>query len=253
MQKRQQKAKGTIMATTQGKRGKKKGKTRARPQNNARRNGRGELGSIYNSNMLIPRNVLMAAELITPITTCVTVGGTTAGAVTFVDNVIKINSLADATWNTVLPGLDTYNEIYSSYRIVGCQMKLEAGSKHTANVNAAYLFTDTSTAVTTAAGVLGASVNEYGGHRLLSAVSAGKPIATMLKKVWFAKVVGNDAVEIDDDYAAATSAVADPANLIYLHLMSSTQSGNFAANGDVAFTLNVALLVKFFNRRRLLT
>lgn len=205
--------------------------------------------SLYNTNMLKPRAPLLAAELIEPIVIITTVGGSTGGAVTFVDNAIKINSLADAAWGSV-PGLTMFNDLYSSYRVIGVQMELSCGSKHSANVNAAYLFTDTSSAVTTSGAVLMAAGNQYGGLKLLSAVTAGEPIKILRRKVWLADVIGSDSVLTDDDYAAATNAVADPASLIYLHLMSATQSGNFAANGDCAFTLKVALLTKFFNRVR---
>jgi len=242
MQKRQQKANGSLAAVSRRRKGGRK----------RDKNRQGEERSLFNSNLLKTRNILLAAELVQPVMICVTVGGATAGAVTFVDTAIKINSLADATWNGAIPGLGTYNEIYASYRIVGCHMSLECGSKHTANVNAAYLFTDSSSLITTSAGALAASTNQFGGLRLLSASTAGKPVAMMKKKVWFADVVGSDSVQTDDDYSAATNAVADPANLIYLHLMSATQTGNFAANGDVAFTLRVTLVVKFFNRVRVL-
>jgi hypothetical protein len=245
MQQRKQRATGRVVATRTKKGKKKRGAGRRKAQSEER--------SLFNSNMLRPRGVLLAAELVQPMAVSFTIGGGTAGAVAFVDTVLKINSLADAAWAGSIPALNTFNELYSSYRIIGLQMSLEAGSRHTANVNAGYLFTTTSSAVTTAAGALLAAANGYGTSRLLSAATGGKPVTTMRRKVWLADVVGTDSVETDADYAAATNAVADPSSLIYLHLMSSTQSGNFAASGDCAFTLQVTWIVKFFNRVRVIS
>lgn len=245
MQRRKQQATGRVVAAKAKKGKKKRGAGRRRNQSEER--------SLFNSNMLRPRGLLLAAELVQPIGVSFTIGGSTAGTIAYVDTVLKINSLADASWAASIPALNTFNELYSSYRIIGLQMELEAGSRHSANVNAGYLFTTSSSAISTAAGALLAAANAYGSSRLLSASTGGKPVTTMRRKVWLADVVGTDSVETDSDYAAATNAVADPASLIYLHLMSSTQSGNFAANGDCAFTLHLTWVVKFFNRVRIIS
>jgi len=167
-------------------------------------------------------------------------------ASTFITQAYKINSLADS--NIIYLGLSNFNNFYTKYRVVGFNLHFDfVGRSGLAQTVYSATLSPVSTAIASAADVLttgvmprsiGATVGLSGGYsierRRLSASTAA--------------IAGTDEVLTSDTYSAATNAVADPADIIYLHL-GARQPDASATTQTVSVVVRGHLSVKYFERK----
>lgn len=168
------------------------------------------------------------------------------GGANFVTTSYKINSLADA--GIVYVGLNGFNTLYTKYRVLGASLHLDfLGSSATTHAVLSVSASPVSTAIASASDVLASAVmpNSVGAT---CGLSSGSSIERRQLSFQMVKVAGTDEVYTSDSYAAATSAVADPADLIYLHVSRRIPSG-----GTDSTTSNVIvrghLDVQYFERK----
>jgi len=178
------------------------------------------------------------------------VKSTTVTVAAFETQAYKINSLADANINYV--GLAAYNAFYSKYRVVGVQMHIDAlGVSGIEHYIGAYALSPLVTAVASATDVLSIArmPNAIG---VTVGLNTGTSIERRVLAARMVNVAGTDEVETSDTYSAATSAVADPADLIYLHTAWRKVSGAGASALAYGFVIRGALNVRYFERRNIL-
>ncbi len=164
---------------------------------------------------------------------------------TFSTQAYKINSLADS--NIVYVGLSNFNGYYSKYRVTGVSMHIDFGGTASGShwLGAATL-SPVSTAIASASDVLKAAVMPYSVGATCGAVT-GSSIERRRLSASMINVAGTDEVLTSSTYSAATSAVADPADLIYLHVASRSVLGG-SATQSLAYVIRGTLQVKYFER-----
>lgn len=171
-------------------------------------------------------------------------GGSTA-TTTITALTLKLNSLADANW--VYSGLANFNSIYKRYRVLGFDIRVQFSSRHsTLGFICSGLPTNSATAAAAVANVLANGVNPGGKLAMLSTISGGSDLREMRFRSKIAAFEGTQEVETSSDFAAATSAVADPTQLLYLQLAAAEFNGT-----STTFALNIlatgSMWVRYFD------
>lgn len=169
-----------------------------------------------------------------------------ATSATFATQAYKINSLADANINYV--GLSNFNGFYTKYRIIGVKAHFDfLGYGQTTHFLGAATFSPVSTAIASAADVLSAGVmpNSCGAT---VGWATGTSIERRRMACNFVGIAGTEEVLTSDSYSAATSAVADPADLIYLHICSRALTGT-SQTQNFGYVVRGHLRVRYFERK----
>lgn len=164
--------------------------------------------------------------------------------VAFKTQAYKINSLADT--NITYNYLAQYNTFYTKYRVTGATLHFDfCGAQAASATIYAATASPLSTALASAADILRAQgmPNSFG----VTVGTVGAPIVSRTLSFAMTNVAGTDEVYTSDTYAAATSAVADPADIIYLHLgMRFLDPGNNTLQSNVS--VRGHLDVQYFER-----
>lgn len=178
-----------------------------------------------------------------------TIVGSFANAATYQTQAYKINSLADS--NIVYLGISAWASLYTKYRVVAVKTKIDAcGTNQLAQWIGAFGFSPLSTAIASATDVLNFARMTNSVGVTVGAVT-GSSIERLHLSARLVNVEGTENVLTDNDYTAATSAVADPASLIYLHVASRSFSGGSTAQG-LAFKIYGTMEVQFFERKNII-
>lgn len=157
----------------------------------------------------------------------------------------KINTLADAS--VKYTGLSNFNAIYKRYRVLGYNLRISWQNRSaTVPTAVSSLVTNSSTAPATSAIVFSNGVNPGGELTQLSINTAGHDQVYHHKKGSVAAFEGSVEVETSDSFAAATSAVADPASLLYLQLGLSAISGT-SVTFSIGLLITGHLNVRYFD------
>lgn len=168
-----------------------------------------------------------------------------SGSSTFYGVATKLNTLADA--NVTYIGLANFNAIYKRYRVIRARFKATTTSKHTTlNLVATTLVTNSATAVASYAIVMANGINPGGKMNMLSLATGGSDKCDHDYNIEIAAFEGTREVETSSDFAAATNAVADPAQLLYVQ---TGVSEVFGATTTLSHSvlLKGQLLVRYFD------
>lgn len=172
---------------------------------------------------------------------------TSGASTTFLTQAYKINSLADSNINYV--GLANFNNFYTKYRVTGFALHFDFCGNALSSVHTCYSasLSPVSTAISSAAEVLTNAVMP----RSIGATcgtSTGYSIERRKLSASTAAIAGTDEVLTSDTYSAATSPVADPSDLIYLHL-GYRQLNGASTTLAAAVVVRGHLSVRYFERK----
>ncbi len=171
---------------------------------------------------------------------------TATSTATFLTQAYKINSLADS--NMTYVGLGLFNTGYTKYRVTGATLHFDfAGASASTHSLYCASASPVSTAIASAGDVLTAALmpNSIGAT---CGLNSGASLERRSLSFAMTSVAGTDEVYTSDSYSAATSAVADPSDIIYLHL-----GFRFPGTASVSMTAVVVvrghLDVQYFERK----
>ncbi len=206
-------------------------------------------GKIRPDRELVPHKRLVIPSPLLPPETDVRIPFIVANAITtaatFGTQAYKINSLADT--NIQYVGLSNFNGYYSKYRVVGVSMHIDfLGQSSTVHTVACASLSPLSTAIASAADVLKCSVMPFSIGATMG-LSSGSSIERRRLSASLVNIAGTEEVYTSSTYSASTNAVADPSDLIYLHI--GTRSLNGLGNPQaVGYVIRGTMQVKYFER-----
>jgi len=164
---------------------------------------------------------------------------------TFFGAAYKINSLAEAGFTYL--GLSNFNAIYKRYRVIAVDCSVTTHSAHaTITQMVSSLITNSATAPASSAIVINNGLNPGGRLTVLGLGAGGHDICVQRHRFKVQSFEGSVEVETADTFAAATSAVADPANLLYLQVGATDIFGT-SITFSIRMLIHGTMWVRYFD------
>ncbi len=185
---------------------------------------------------------------------CMVGGG--GGATTLVGNGIKLNvldgTLPSGSW--VYRSTTVLQDNYRYYRVIGCNLRVQASAKAAAPTSVLVLASaETTNPASTVSLFSGLSDDRFAVRRTMSPSGGGKDVVNFTHTVHDLSDVAGPRLRYDDSFVGdnTTGSPAAPSTVLYLWCVAiPTNGGSFTAATDPVFTVTGDIVVEWFTRQQ---